>query len=178
MKSLIASITILGLVGMVVGVVAQGATEASVGATVTIQNVSVAISDGTVLYGTLAVNTSKATTKTPELDDTQVAINNGNVTEDFLIRGQDSTSAGAGWTLAGAAASETYVHEFCTAGGGSPDLCDATPTYTELTTSNQNLTTSVATSGTQRFDLKITTPTATTDLNEQTVNVTVVAIAS
>ena len=174
MKSLIASIIILGLAGMVVGVAVQGASTGIVAATVTVQNISVSVSDGIVDYGTLGVNNSKDTTS-GSVDNTQVATNNGNITEKFLIRGQNSTSTGAGWTLAGTAASETYVHEFCTAGAGSPDPCDTTPAYTALTTSNQDLVASVVTSGTQRFDLQITTPTATTDFNEQCVNVTVIA---
>lgn len=162
---------------MMVAVGAGAATESSVTATVTAQNISVSVSDGSVVYGTLAVNTSKDTTPTG-VHNTQVATNDGNITESLNIKGANSTSAGAGWTLADSAGSEQYKHEFCTSGAGSSDPCDTTPSYTVLTTDYQSLATSVGTSGTQRFDLQITTPTATTDFNEQTVTVTVQAVAS
>lgn len=159
------------LLGSVLPVLA--ATEASVAATVTVQNISVTVADGTVAYGTLGVNTSKDTTS-GGVNDTQTATNNGNVTENFLIRGQNS----ANWTLVGVAGVDQYVHQFCTAGTGVPDPCDATPSYTALTTSNQTVVNSVATSGTQKFDLKITTPTSSSVFTQQSVNVTVVAVAS
>lgn len=151
---------------------ALAATEGAVTATVTAQNISITVSDGSVAYGTLAVNTSKDTTS-GGLNDTQTATNNGNVIENFLIRGSNSTPSG--WVLAGAAGADQYVHQFCKTGTGVPDPCDATPTYTALTTVNQSLTVGVAASGTQRFDLKVTTPTSSSSFAEQNVNVTVVA---
>ena len=172
MKSLIASIAIVGVIGMAVGVVAQGATEASVTSTVTVQNISVTVANGTVAYGTLGVNTSKDTTL-GGLNNTQVATNNGNVSETLNIKGQPSAS----WTLGAAAGSDVYVHQFCKTGTGSPDPCDANPVYTALTTSYQALATPVAAGGNQRFDLKITTPTVSTSFVEQSVNVTVQAVA-
>jgi hypothetical protein len=134
--------------------------------------ISITVSDASVAYGVLDVNTSKETTS-GELNDTQVATNNGSVAEDFNIKGQDS----ADWTLAGSAGNEQYVHSFCTAGGGSPDPCDAVPTWTASTTSYQTLASNIATSGTKRFDLKVTMPTATTATADQTVSVIVQAVA-
>lgn len=161
MKSLIASICILGLVGMVVGVAVQGAPEASVGATVTVQNISVAVADGTVTYGTMAVNTTKSTL-VGELNDLQTATNNGNVTENFNIRGTDSGT----WTLGAVAGSNVYVHKFSTDSGAA---------WTALTLANQTLATAKAVGGTQTFDLQITTPTVSADYIEHSVNVTVQA---
>ncbi len=113
MKNLIASICILSVVGMAVGVAVQGANEAGVAATVTVQNISVSVSDGTVVYGTLPVNTAKSTLA-GELNDLQTATNNGNVTENFNIRGTDSGT----WTLGATAGSNVYVHKFSTNSGG------------------------------------------------------------
>lgn len=149
---------------------ALAATEGAVTATVTVQEISITVSDGSVAYGTLAVNTSKDTTS-GGLNDTQTATNNGNVTENFLIRGQNSVN----WTLQAAAGVDQYVHQFCKTGTGAPDPCDATPTYTALTTVNQTLVNTVAASGTQKFDLKVTTPTSSSNFSQQNVNVTVVA---
>lgn len=162
---------ILSLVVMIalsfVGVV-QGSSTGTVAATVTAQNISVSISTGTVTYGTLAANTSKSTIAT-DLNDTQTATNNGNVAEDFTIKGQNSTN----WTLSGTAGVDTYVHQFCVSS------CTTPPTnFTALTTSNQALGAgNVAASGTQNFDLRITTPTSSSVTTQQSVDVTVTATA-
>ena len=163
-KQFIASILILGMVGMIVGAVAQGADTGQVVATVTVQNISVSVSDGGVLYGTLPVNTTKSTLS-GELNDLQTATNNGNITENFNIMGQNS----ANWTLAGAAGTNEYVHKFSKDSGGD---------WTALTTDYQTLATGVvATSGTQDFDLQITTPNSTAVYTEQSVDVTVQAVS-
>ena len=138
------------------------AETADVTATVTVQNISVSVADGTVAYGTLALNTTADTNP----GDLQTATNDGNVTVEFNIQGQDS----ANWTIAGSAGANQYVHQFCTATCGSP------PTnYTALTTSYSTLAASVAAAGTQTFDLAITTPTSTASYVQQNVDVTVQA---
>jgi hypothetical protein len=145
----------------------SAASSATVAATVTVQNVSVSVADGTVAYGTLAVNTAKDTTSTGT-DDSQTATNDGNVTADLNIRGQNTVA----WTLAGSAGSNQYKHEFCIT------TCDSSPSWTALTTSNQTLKATTATSGTQTFDLKITTPTSSSSYTQQSVDVIVQASAS
>ena len=162
MKSLIASIAILGLVGMVVGITASATDQASVTATVTVQNISVVVTDGSISYGILAVGTAASTVGV----DQQTATNNGNVTENFNIRGQNT---GCPWTLASSVGANTYKHEFSKDNGS---------TWTVLTISNQTLATSVATSASQTFDLQITTPTSSTCYNQQSVDVTVQVTAS
>ena len=160
MKSSIATICILGLVGMVVGVAVQGADTAPVTATVTVQNISVSVSDGTVAYGIIAAGASQ---DTATLGDTQTAKNEGNVTANLNIRGTDS----AAWTLAETASGATnYRHAF------SKDIF---VTEDFLTLSNKTLALSVAPAGTQAFDLKITTPPSADNFTEQSVNVTVQA---
>ncbi|MCP6726645.1 MAG: hypothetical protein KJI69_01215 [Patescibacteria group bacterium] len=162
MKYLIVSIAILGLVGLAVGVGTQAAGEASVAATVTVQNISVGVSDGIVAYGILAAGDSKDTLSPADL---QTATNNGNVTETLNIRG--TTSSPGSWTLAAVAAGATeYRHEFSTNG---------TFPGTDLTLVNQTLQAGVAAGGTKTFDLKITTPPSASDFTVQTVNVTVQA---
>ena len=147
--------------------VVHAATTDTVTATVTVQNISisVSVSDGVVAYGTLGTNTSADTNPA----DTQIATNNGNITEDFNISGQNS----AAWTLAAIAGADNYVHKFCNAACGNP------PTnYTALTTSYQTLATAVAPSGTKTFDLYITTPTSSSSFTQQSVSVTVQAVAN
>lgn len=156
------SIVFVGILGF--SSLASAATTATVTATVTVQNVSVAVSDGTVSYGTLSTNTSAGTNGS----DTQTATNNGNVAEDINIRGQDS----ANWTLGSTAGANQYVHRFCITS------CGTAPTnYTALTTSYQTLKSNISASGTQTFDLHITTPTSSTNFSQQSVDLIVQAVA-
>jgi len=142
------------------------APTGTVTATVTTQNISVAVTDGTISYGVLGTNATRSTIAA-DLNDLQTATNDGNVAEDFNIRGQDS----AGWTLTGAAGVDQYVHRFCVATCGTP------PTnFTALTTSYQLLSNSEVVSGTQTFDLQINTPTTSTVSTQQSVDVTVQAV--
>jgi len=171
MKKIISSITILVVVGMMVVVLVQAADTATVTATVTVQNISVSVSDGTVAYGTMAVNTWKSTLPS-ELNDMQTSTNDGNVTEDFNIKGQNS----ANWTLAATPGNEQYTHQFC---NDTDNDCSTPPTnYTALTTSYQTLDTGIPTSGTVEFQLRLGTPTATSNYTQQSVDVTIQAIAS
>lgn len=147
--------------------IANAATSATVAATVTPQNISVSVSDGTIAYGTLDVSTSKSTIAS-QLNDTQTVTNSGNVSESFTIKGQNS----ANWTLAGTAGANQYVHKFCIASCSSP------PTnFTALTTSYQTLASGIVASGTQTFDLQLTTPSSTTAFTAQSVDITVLATA-
>lgn len=165
------SLVIIGLLVITLTVLSStvsAASSATVAATVTAQNVSVSVTDGTVTYGTLAANTSKSTI-TGDLADTQTATNDGNVTENLNIKGQNS----ANWTLGATAGVDTYVHQFCIATCGTP------PTnFTALTTNYQTLATGKAASGTQTFELRLTTPTSSSVTTQQSVDVTVQAVAS
>jgi hypothetical protein len=146
----------------------QAAETGNVTATVTAQNISVAVTDGSVSYGVISVSDTQDTT-TGGVNDSQTATNDGNITEDFNVRGFDTT----GWTLGSSAGSETYTHKFCTSN------CDSSPTWTALTTSYQTLAEDVvATSGTQVFDLQIGTPTSTSAYTQQTATVTVQAVSA
>lgn len=139
-------------------------STADVTATVTVQNISVSVSDGTVAYGTLGTSSTEDTT-TNGINDSQTATNTGNVTVNLNIRGTNS----AAWTLGGTQAENQYFHKFCTTN------CDSSPSWTALTTNNQNLAASVASSGSQIFDLQVGTPTITSSYDQQSVNVTVQA---
>jgi hypothetical protein len=167
MKSLIASICILGLVGMMMVTMVKAATTADVSATVTVQNISVSVADGVIAYGTLGQN---STTNTCTLTDTQTATNDGNVTENFNVKAIADAST-PNWTIGATAGSDIYTHKVSTA------TC---PTFTAsitLTTSYQTLATGIAASGTQNFDLEINTPNPSTVYTQQSVDVTVQAVA-
>lgn len=165
MKRLLPVVFVFVLLSLLVTGVVRAATSATVAATVTVQNISVTVADGAVSYGILGNNASAGT----NASDTQTATNNGNVAEDFVIKGQNTAS----WTLGATAASDQYIHRFCTA------TCGSAPTnYTALTTNNQTLATNVAASGTQTFDLYLTTPNPSTVFTQQSVDVIVTATAN
>jgi hypothetical protein len=165
-KQSLSDVSILVFVGVLMSSPMFAATTASVAATVTVQNISVAVTDGTVSYGTLGAN-STASTIAADLNDSQTATNNGNVAEDFNIKGQDS----ANWTLAATAGSDQYIQRFCTA------TCSSPPTnFTALTTSYQALGTNIAASGTKVFDLFVNTPNPSTVFTQQDISVTVQAV--
>ena len=172
MKALIATICILGMIGMIIGAAVLAAETGPVAATVTVQNISLTVTDGAVAYGTIAVSTIKDTTS-GGVNDTQVATNNGNVTEKFSIKGANTTNCV--WTLAATADADQYFHKFCTTGTGTSDPCDAGPTWSALTTNYAVLAASVVVDNTQKFDLQIGVPTSSTCYTEATANVTVQA---
>lgn len=148
---------------MIIGPSVLADNTAAVNATVTVQNISVSVTDGTVAYGNLSLNSS---TSTCGLSDPQIVTNNGNVAETFNVMGSTSTN----WSLGGSAGSETYVHKF------SSSTCPWV-TGTPLTLAYQTLATNVASSATTTLNLEVTTPTATTYFTQQPFSVTVQAVA-
>lgn len=134
----------------------------SVTATVTAQEVSLTVDDGTIAYGILDVNAQKSTL---DLTDTQTVTNTSNVNADFTISGTNSTD----WNLAATPGTDEYVHEFTTSG---------TFPGTNLTTNLTTLDSAVAPNGTISLDLRITMPSSTTVYTQQSVDVSVQVTAS
>lgn len=150
------------------------ASTGTVAATVTPQNISVAVTDGSVAYGTLSLS-STADTTAGGVNDTQTATNDGNVVEDFNIKSSDA-SGGTTWTLSATIGADQYKHSFCTTGTGTPDPCDTSPTWTAMSTSYSALASTISASGTKKFDLKIDTPSSTSDFVQKSITVTVQAV--
>ncbi|MCH7752539.1 MAG: hypothetical protein IH898_10350, partial [Planctomycetes bacterium] len=95
--------------------------------------------------------------------------NYGNVSVNLGIRSSDAASGGTDWNLAGTAGADEFTHEFST---------DAGTSWTAFNTDNSTYSTlasDVAASGNETFDLRIGTPTSSTDSAEHTVTVTVQA---
>lgn len=153
---------------MSVFVVADAETTADVSATVTAQLVSVSVSDGSIAYGILELNTTTTTVGT----DLQTATNDGNVNIDLGIRSSDAVSSSTPWELAASAGLNEFTYEFSIDGGSNWAAFNVdNATYSTLASD-------VDVDGTQTFDLRIGTPTASTDSVEHTVTVTVLATAS
>lgn len=155
---------VLGNIFLVQGV--QAATTATVSATVTAQNISVTVSTGTVTYGSVGLSSTQDTTATG-VNQTQTATNNGNVAEDFNISSSNATG-GTAWTISGTSiGADQYMHEFSTNSGTS---------WTATTTGYTLMASNIAALGTQNFDLKIHTPSSSTDYVQKTITVTVQAV--
>ena len=174
MKQLIATICILGLVGMVVGVGVQA--DDTVTATVTPKLISVTLSDTTINYGTLALSTDNSNRSTAE-SVTITATNNGNVTSNLTIVGSNATGGTTPWIISsdpaadGAVASDQFAHRFdegSTFVTGEAAALDSSAYKT--------LKNGVAGSGTVDFILQMNMPTSSTNTSDtKSTTVTVLA---
>ena len=146
--------------------VVMAATTASVAATVTIQNIGVALTgtDGSVAYGTMGVGTSKSTLEIGGTD-TEIVVNTGNITEKLSVVGANTT--GCVWTLGAATGvGNTYVHMFSGNRGVG---------YTTMTLAYQTLVASIGVGVTQPIDFMIKVPTSTSCYTTATAGVTILA---
>ena len=174
-KQFFASIMVLAVAAMVVGVGVNADTEAGVSATVTPQNISVSLNASSVNYGVLDLSASDAS-RTVALSSTFIATNGSNVPADFVIRGTDTDN---GWILnfspasAGIVGADQFVHRF-----------DADATFTDgtakaLSTSNLDLGLAIPVGDTQDFVLQMNMPTSSGDASSvQSSTVTITATAT
>lgn len=169
MKKLIASFTALSLLALV-AVPAMSATTADVTATVTVEVIAVSVSPGSVAYGNLALSEVEDTT-TSGLGLVQTVTNDGNDNVDLGIKSSDAAGT-TPWNLAASQASDAFTHRFSTDNG------TGWTAFNVDNTSYSSLAASVASLGEQDFDLEIGMPTASSDLDEHTITVTVQATAS
>jgi len=165
MKSIITTVCILSLFGSLIGMTIWGAATSTVSCTVTAKNISLSVTDGSVAYSTLDLN---STTTTIVLVDTQVVSNDGNVTEDINVKSSDA-AGGTSWNLAAAAGSDEYLHRFSTTTGSTWVSFAVDHAYSTLETG-------IAVSATTSLDLYIHTPTASTDYTEKTITITAQAV--
>lgn len=175
MKSLIVSICILGLVGLITGITSWAATTGTVTATVTARNSSITIStDGSIAYGTVDLSGSTSTdvgvggigTVDPETFQ-----NTGSVAQ-FNIKTSGGTG-GTAWTPGATAGSDIFVHSFTTT--TIPiESWQALETVDTYETASSTVDASVS----QTFYMKIDMPTASTDYVQKSITVTVQAVAN
>jgi len=169
LKILLLSFVLVSIFSLVVVLGVKADDEGTVDCTVTAQNISVTVSDGDVTFGTVTTSDTKDTTTGEKgVDESQTANNNGNITEDFNIKADDSTD----WTLGSSAGSETYTMKFCVSD------CDGSPTWNSvgIEPDYEQLADDVAKDGDQIFDLQVGTPTSTAIYTEQSITVTVQAV--
>ena len=168
MKKILAGISIFALLALAFPVGADD--EATVTSTVTPELIAISVLDGAVDYGVLPLDTVEDTTLATGVNDTQEISNDGNVDVDLDVKSGDATSAGTPWNLAAARGSDEFTHEFSD---------DSGSTWTTFNVDNVTYTAmSTSVSTTQDMDLRIGTPTSSTDTLEHSITVTVLATAS
>jgi len=178
-KQLIATICILGLVGMVVGI---GIDAADVDVTVTPQIVSVTVEDGSVDYGILVAGGTNNTFDGAATADTQTITSTSNVSTDILLRSSDAAKSGAAgvtdWALAGTAGTDIFVHSYEIDASGSATWAVFPSDGTFANTNTGTVVTLANNNDTATLDLKIDMPTIINDTTAHSIDVTVVATAS
>lgn len=132
-----------------------------VAATVSATNLAVSVSDGSIAFGSVALNTATSTHGTGQ---TQTVTNDGS-TAKLNVKTSDATN-GTTWTLGVAPGSDIFTLAVSTTTGSSYSLLQATDVY--LTASSTFLS---LTSG--PLDFRFTTPTVSTDFVEKSLTITV-----
>jgi len=155
MKFLLATICILGMVGMVIGTMVEAGD--TVTATVTIGTVSVTIAPTSFDYGTMPFSSNKQSFDTTGvLASKNISATVGSLPTDLGIKGAVTTD----WTTLHITTPgvNTYVHMFST----STNETTRPASYVGLTTNYADnvLASNVAGSGQVWFGLKIYTPTS------------------
>ncbi len=136
------------------------------GTSIIVKVISVSIDDGDVQYGVLDSNATADTLSS----QTQTVTNNGNVKEDFEIKGYNASGGGCTWTLvSGTPSTDQYKHEFSTNSGSN---------WSSLTTGYSELISSITKGSDFDLDLKITMPSSSSCYNQQSADMTVLALES
>lgn len=141
-------------------------TTATVTATVTATNLDISVSDGSIAFGSSALNTATSTVSTGQ---SQTVTNNGSDSV-FNVKSSNATG-GTTWTLGTTTASDVFKLEFSTTTGSFFGTLQATDTYATASSSFGSLQSSP-------LDFRFTTPTASTDFVQKSLTITVQAAAS
>lgn len=170
--SLFSIVSFLSFILLTSATGAQDVTDA-VDATVSVQNIALTVTDGSVTYGAIGTSSRKNTTTeaTYGVDDSQTITNTGNVDEDFEIKG----IATASWAISDTAIdTDVYMHKWCTSD------CDGTATWEPFDADYEFIVQDIPAEGadTQVFDLQVHSPSGTSHYETQEPDVTIRATAS
>jgi len=139
----------------------RAASTATVSATVTATNLAVSVSDGSIAFGSVALNTA---TTTAGNSDTQVVTNDGSNAALNVKSG--NATGGTTWTLGTSPGSNIFKLEVSTTTGSTYMTLQATDTYLTASSSMTSLLT-------QNLDFRFTTPTGSTDFVQKSLTITV-----
>src|SRR3989344_2422067 len=140
---------------------ARAASTATVAATVTATNLAVSVSDGSIAFGSVALNTATTTAGNGE---TQTATNDGSNAQLNVKSG--NATGGTTWTLGTSPASNVFKLEVSTTTGSTYMTLQATDTYLTASTTFSSLSNG-------NLDFRFTTPTGSTDFVQKSLTITV-----
>ena len=166
-KILRSNVFLVGIVmatvlGMFLVQSARAASTATVAATVSATNLAVSVSDGSIAFGSVALNT--ATTTVGGTGQTQTVSNDGSAAVINVKSG--NATGGTTWTLGTSAGSDIFKIEVSTTTGSSYMTFQATDTYLTASSSSASLTSGP-------LDFRFTTPTVSTDFVQKSLTITV-----
>src|SRR3989344_4822930 len=152
--------TIVIIAGLLLARFAGAQTDA-MAATVTATNLAVSVSDGSIAFGSVALNTA---TTTASNSDTQTVTNDGSNAVINVKSG--NATGGTTWTLGTSPGSDIFKLEVSTTTGATYMTFQATDTYLTASSSSASLTSGP-------LDFRFTTPTASTDFVQKSLTITV-----
>lgn len=136
-------------------------TTDTVTATVTATNLAVSVSDGTIAFGSVALNTATTTVGTGQ---TQTVSNDGSNAV-LNVRSSDATN-GTPWEVGVAPGSDIFQLEISTTTGSSYATFQDTDVYLTASSTFGSLLDQVV-------DFRFTTPTVSTDFVQKSITITV-----
>ena len=125
-------------------------------------NLAVSVSDGSIAFGSVALNT--ATTTAGGTGQTQTVSNDGSNAVINVKSG--NATGGTTWTLGTSPGSDIFKLEVSTTTGATYMTFQATDTYLTASSSSASLTSGP-------LDFRFTTPTASTDFVQKSLTITV-----
>lgn len=159
MKSFVAIILILGMMGLFAGMVVEGGTTATVTARVTPGQISVAVAPSTYSYGIMAINATASSTRATSTND-------GGLTENFDIQGSNAATSTYLWDISTTTlGTDRYMHAYTTDSteqSGTATGTNAATGWVPLDKGGtyNTLATNVTQNSTQAFWLDMRTPSA------------------
>jgi hypothetical protein len=161
-RVLMGGVAVALLIAIFWGYSVRAADEATVAATVSATNLAVSVADGSIAFGSVALNTA---TTTVTGNDTQVVTNDGS-TAQLNVKAINATG-GTGWTLAAATGvlNEFKLEVSTTTGSTYMTLSD----NVYITASSTFPTGAV----TQNLDFRLTTPSSSSDFVQKSITITV-----
>ncbi|MBP6924236.1 MAG: hypothetical protein KBC62_00030 [Candidatus Pacebacteria bacterium] len=143
------------------GYQAQALDTDTVTATVTATNLAVSVTDGSIAFGSVALNTATTTVGTSQ---TQTVSNDGSDAA-LNVKSTNATN-GTTWTLGTNPGSDIFKLEVSTTTGSTYATFQATDTYLTASSSFESLSN-------QGVDFRFTTPTISTDFVQKSLTITV-----
>ena len=140
----------------------RAAETAPIAATVSAVNLAVSVSDGSIAFGSVALNTA---TGTATYDDQTQTVSNDGSNAVINVKSGNATG-GTTWTLGTSPGSDTFKLEVSTTTGSTYMTFQATDTYLTASSSSASLTSGP-------LDFQFTTPTVSTDFVQKSLTITV-----